>query len=125
MQFQNLLKLLLIFIMLCSRCNAESFDSLWMGRIARPPLDGTASIYSNGVGSRGNRLSGIYCAHPTERFGQILVVINKESRRRVFCPVLDKGPFVKGRAIDLSKAAGKAIGCDGLCEVWVYRDGYE
>lgn len=102
-----------------------SFNDLWMGRVARPPLDGTASVYSDTIGSQGNHLSGIYCAHKTETFGQSLIVVNKDNHRRVICPVLDLGPFKKGRVLDLSNEAAKAIGCDGLCEVWIYREGFE
>jgi rare lipoprotein A len=29
----------------------------------------------------------------------------------------DRGPFIKGRSLDLSKAAAQRIGCAGVCRV--------
>jgi rare lipoprotein A len=33
----------------------------------------------------------------------------------------DRGPFVRGRSLDLSAAAARAIGCGGVCRVSVSR----
>jgi rare lipoprotein A len=41
--------------------------------------------------------------------------------RSVAVRISDRGPFVKNRAIDLSPAAGKRIGCAGVCEVQIER----
>lgn len=37
--------------------------------------------------------------------------------RSVAVRITDRGPYSRGRAIDLSVAAGKRIGCGGVCEV--------
>jgi rare lipoprotein A len=48
-------------------------------------------------------------AHKTLPFGTILSVINLENGKVVTVRVNDRGPFVKGRIIDLSKSAAKEL----------------
>jgi rare lipoprotein A len=47
--------------------------------------------------------------HVTGPHGSVVVRIN------------DRGPFVKGRCIDLSWGAARALGCGGLCRVTMGR----
>lgn len=49
-------------------------------------------------------------AHRTLPFGTLLVVTNPENGKAVTVRVNDRGPYVKGRALDLSEAAALAIG---------------
>lgn len=37
--------------------------------------------------------------------------------RSVVVKITDRGPFMRGRSIDLSPAAAKRIGCPGVCNV--------
>ena len=53
------------------------------------------------------------CAHPTLPFGTRVLVTDPSSRRRVVVVVNDRGPFNKGRMIDLSLAAAKALHMTG------------
>jgi rare lipoprotein A len=57
-------------------------------------------------------------AHRTLPFGTRLKVTHKG--RSVIVTVNDRGPFVKGRHLDLSRAAARAIGCKGICTVTVH-----
>ena len=50
------------------------------------------------------------CAHRTYPFGTLLKVTNKQNGRQVIVRVTDRGPFNRGRIIDLSWGAAKAIG---------------
>jgi len=54
------------------------------------------------------------CAHKTYSFGTRLRVTNLSNNKTVTCIVNDRGPFVKGRDIDLSYAAAKEIGLIGM-----------
>lgn len=54
-------------------------------------------------------------AHKTIRFGTMVKVSN--GNRSVIVRINDRGPFLKGRIIDLSKSAALLIGCPGLCKV--------
>jgi len=49
-------------------------------------------------------------AHKTLPFGTKLKVTNKNNGRSVVVRINDRGPFIKGRIIDLSKAAASQIG---------------
>lgn len=51
-------------------------------------------------------------AHKTLPFGTKLRVQNLTNGKSVECFVQDRGPYVKGRTIDLSYAAAKIIGID-------------
>ena len=108
---------------------AETFQQMWMGRIARPPADNEeASVYwEDKWDARGKRFkpNEVSCAHRTEALGTIFIVTNLENGKKIECPVLDRGPFAQGRVLDFSLGAARKIGCDGLCRVTVRRAGYE
>ena len=112
-----------------SHAYADTFQEMWMGRIARPPADDQeASVYwEDKWDARCKRFKAneVSCAHRTEAFGTIFVVTNLENGKKIRCPVQDRGPFARGRVLDFSLGAARQIGCDGLCRVTVRRAGYE
>jgi len=59
------------------------------------------------------------CAHKRLPFGTKLEVTNLKNKKSVVVRVNDRGPFVKGRIIDLSYAAAKKIGMIGAGTVKV------
>lgn len=61
--------------------------------------------------------NALTAAHKTLPFGTKLKVTHKG--RSVIVTVNDRGPFIKGRHLDLSRAAARAIGCKGVCTVRV------
>lgn len=63
--------------------------------------------------------NALTAAHKTLPFGTKLKVIYKG--RSVIVRINDRGPFVKGRSIDLSRAAARKIGCHGVCVVKIIR----
>ena len=81
--------------------------------------EGTASWY--GPGFHGNRTSSgeIYdqndltAAHQTLPLGTRVAVTNLQNGRTVEVRINDRGPFVKGRTIDLSYAAARSLGMLG------------
>ena len=50
------------------------------------------------------------CAHKTLPFGTVLRITNLSNNKTVDVRVNDRGPFVKGREIDLSKGAAQKLG---------------
>ena len=58
-------------------------------------------------------------AHPTLPLGTKATVTNLENGRSVDVKINDRGPYVKGRDIDLSKSAAKELGMtkDGVAPV--------
>lgn len=63
--------------------------------------------------------NAITAAHKTLPFGTRVTVVHLGNGREVTVRINDRGPFVRGRVIDLSRAAAKQIGMidDGLAEV--------
>lgn len=59
----------------------------------------------------------ITAAHKTIRFGHKVRVTSKG--KTIFVKITDRGPFIRGRCIDLSVAAGKALGIGGLGRVTI------
>jgi rare lipoprotein A len=49
-------------------------------------------------------------AHKTLPLGATVLVVNEHNKRRVVVSINDRGPYVDGRIIDLSKAAAAEIG---------------
>jgi rare lipoprotein A len=82
---------------------------------------GIASVYAY-AGQRtasGERAqpNGLTAAHRTLPFGTRVRVTNKSNGRSVTVRINDRGPFVRGRVIDLTPAAAHALGFSGLARV--------
>jgi len=85
---------------------------------------GMASIYSVDSGAstaNGERLdpTALTAAHRTLPFGTKVRVTNQNNRRSVVVTINDRGPFVRGRIIDLTPAAGRALGFAGVAPVTI------
>jgi rare lipoprotein A len=84
---------------------------------------GIASVYS--THEQGNRTaSGIplrndalTAAHRTLPFGTRVRVTNLRNHRSVVVKITDRGPYVRGRIIDLTPAGAQALAMDGLAPV--------
>jgi rare lipoprotein A len=62
-------------------------------------------------------MHGISAAHKGLRFGTRVRVTDKRTGRSIVVRINDRGPFVKGRIIDLSGGARQALGMGGLAPV--------
>lgn len=77
--------------------------------------EGRASWYGPGFHGRktasGEKFNqkDLTCAHRSLPFGTQLKVVNLNNDQSVIVRVNDRGPFVKGRIIDLSKSAAREI----------------
>jgi rare lipoprotein A len=74
---------------------------------------GTASWYSSGSRTASGEHfnpNGISVAHRSLPFGTILHLTNPSNGRKIKAVVNDRGPFIKGRVIDVSKGAARALG---------------
>jgi len=79
-------------------------------------LHGKASYYwqPQAVASGGRfNPNAMTAAHKTLPFGTRVLVTNKHNGRSVTVRINDRGPYIKGRIIDLSKAAAYKIGMQG------------
>jgi rare lipoprotein A len=77
-------------------------------------------MYGNESGSKtasGQRFNenAMTCAHRSLPFGTKLRV--SHGGRSIIVTVNDRGPFVRGRVLDLSTGAARALGISGLGQV--------
>jgi rare lipoprotein A len=66
--------------------------------------DGLASFYGS------SKSKALTAAHRTLPFGTEVRVTNKKNGKTVVVRINDRGPFIKGRIIDVSHAAARALG---------------
>jgi rare lipoprotein A len=91
--------------------------------LASPANAAIASVYGGADGYCGSRMASggrldcaaMTAAHRTLPFGTFVRVTL--GTRSVVVRITDRGPFVRGRSIDLTPAAARRIGCAGLCNV--------
>jgi rare lipoprotein A len=81
---------------------------------------GIASVYSH----RGKTASGetavaggLTAAHRSLPFGTLVRVINRRNGRSVVVRINDRGPFTRGRVIDVTPAAAGQLGFSGVTPV--------
>jgi rare lipoprotein A len=83
----------------------------WSGR-----QGGLASWYGPGFYGKRTASGTVYtgtaltAAHPSLPFGTLVRVTNLANGRTVVVVIDDRGPFVRGRVIDLSAAAARRLG---------------
>ena len=87
-----------------------------MGSTSGHSFSGMASYYGNESGSRtasGARFNqnAMTCAHRSLPFGTKLRVTHRG--QSVVVTVNDRGPFIKGRVLDLSTGAARVVGLTG------------
>ena len=88
-------------------------------------MNGTASWYSYQASNRSHKTASgevfspkkMTAAHKTLPFGTKVKVTNLDNKKSVVVTINDRGPFVRGRIIDLSKSAAKMIGMTGIEKV--------
>jgi rare lipoprotein A len=80
---------------------------------------GMASVYSDSRTASGEAMifGAMTAAHRSLPFGTSVTVVNRKNGRSVVVRINDRGPFVRGRVIDLSPAAARVLGIDSLASV--------
>ena len=79
------------------------------------PYSGKASWYGDKFNGNSTASGEIFsdraltAAHPSLPFGSIVEVTNVENNKKIKVRINDRGPFTKGRIIDLSKEAFSRI----------------
>lgn len=109
---KNILKIVLCISIIASSCgytnkigNASYYSDYYEGRTT-----------ANGETFRQSKVTA---AHKTLPFGTKVEVTNLKNHKSIVVRINDRGPFVKGRIIDLTKSAAKEIGMlsDGVSKV--------
>lgn len=115
----NFFKVVIFLISLIAFTNLDANAQSRYNRDNRPvsitqPYGG-ASYYGHSWNGRKTACGEIFntdsftCAHRTLPFGTMLKVTNKQNGKSVVVRVTDRGPYIKGRIIDLTLAAAKKI----------------
>lgn len=104
--------LVLSFALVCAALPAVHAETCIASTYGRESGPHTAS------GERFNP-DHISCAHKTRPFGSVVTVTLLSTGRSISCRVNDRGPFVRGRCIDLSTAAARVLGMNGIAKVKV------
>jgi rare lipoprotein A len=76
--------------------------------------------YSSGTKTAsGERLQddALTAAHPSLPFGTMVRVTNHRNGHTALVRINDRGPFIRGRVIDVSPAAARALGFSGVAQV--------
>jgi rare lipoprotein A len=85
----------------------------------------TASAGEQGIASYyGNpHCSGLIAAHKTLPLGTQVRIVNLDNGRSAVVKIVDRGPFIRGRIIDVSPAAASALGFrqSGVAHVRIER----
>jgi rare lipoprotein A len=101
------MKKLLLLSLLAFTCTIYSQETTIKGKV---------SYYANKFHGRktasGKRFDNtkLTCAHKTLPFGTLLKIINPIDGRFVIVEVIDRGPYIKKRVVDLSRSAFLKIG---------------
>ena len=106
---------------------AFQFGAAFLTTASAGDQSGIASTYSTDSGrstASGQRLNpgALTAAHRSLPFGTKVRVTNKTNGRSVVVTINDRGPFVRGRLIDLTPAAAHVLGFSGLARVSVNRE---
>jgi len=108
--YPSMRKYLLLFILLiltaCAHGGLDSRGSYtglasWYGPNFNGKLTASGEVYD---------MHALTAAHKTLPLGTIVEVENLENHRRVRLTINDRGPFVRGRIIDLSYRGAKELG---------------
>jgi rare lipoprotein A len=62
------------------------------------------------------------CAMRSEPFGTKILITNDENGNESWCIVSDRGPYVRGRIIDVSPIVRDELGFGGLTRVRLYEN---
>jgi len=75
--------------------------------------------YTGGRTASGERArpNGMTAAHRSLPFGTNVQVTNRRNGRSAVVRINDRGPFVRGRVIDVTPAAARVLGFSGLTQV--------
>ena len=75
--------------------------------------------YNGGRTASGERMNpnAMTAAHRARPFGSHVTVTSHSTGRSVTVRINDRGPFVKGRCIDLSTGAARVLGFAGIARV--------
>ena len=106
------LLILLCIILLSSCASTHHVDNAPKQRGNYVVASWYGKQFNGKLTASGNKFNmyAMTCAHKTLQFGSKLRVTNPDNNKSVIVTVNDRGPFIRGRDLDLSYGAAKKIG---------------
>ena len=104
-----------VFVLAAETAGAAAAAAKKKAQPKTPALSGIASVYAYKKRSRSAsgefiNFKSLVAAHRTLHFGTQVRVTNRRNGKSVVVRIIDRGPFIRGRVIDLSPAAAREIG---------------
>ena len=100
--------LLALWVLMCLESAAQAQVATYYGKEFAGQRTASGEKFNPGA---------MTAAHRTLPFGTRVRVTNSHNGRSVIVRINDRGPFVKGRSIDLSSGAARAIGMGSAANV--------
>ncbi len=129
--YKHQLLFLAVILLFLAGCHRKTIPSSNLGGTGTLHTEtGLASYYADKLNGHATASGEPYssskntAAHKKLPFGTMVKVTNVANNKSVIVRINDRGPFVSGRIIDLSKSAAIAIGMigDGIVKVTIqYR----
>ncbi len=98
---------------------ALAFAGCKSGGASGPSTEGMASYYADSLAGNKTASGARYdpdedtCAHRTLPFGSEIEIEDVKTGRRARCVVTDRGPYAKGRIVDMSRSVAEKLGVYG------------
>jgi rare lipoprotein A len=104
-----------VFILAAEAAGASDLAEKKKQQAKTPAFSGIASVYRYTKQTRSAsgevlNFETMVAAHRTLRFGTKVLVTNRRNGKSVVVRIVDRGPFIRGRVIDLTPAAARVIG---------------
>jgi rare lipoprotein A len=110
-----LISLAVASILLVGLASAATSEPQWQNQ------SGIAAVYSEKSGKTTSgeafKPEDMTAAHRSLPFGTMVRVTNTQNGRSIVVRINDRGPFTRGRVIDVTPAAARALGFSGLVPV--------
>jgi rare lipoprotein A len=100
------MKYLLVLLLLSSSSYAKDANVSWYGPGFHGKKTASGKIFNQ---------NAMTAAHKTLKFGTKIKLTHKG--KSVIVTINDRGPFIKNRTFDISKAAAKRLNCTGVCRM--------
>lgn len=112
------MRTLLAAILLCALAVPLHAEDCMASVYAIGDLSQTGTVTASGISLNDSHFTA---AHKKLPFRSKVKVTNKNNGKSIVLMITDRGPYVKGRCIDVTKGAARALGFSGLAPVSVER----
>lgn len=115
-----MIRILLAALLLCVFCNEVAAETCIASQYGVGDGYNGGPVACRGYGRFNTHATSPYTiAHKTRACGSGVTVTNLSNGKSISAIITDRGPFVRGRCVDLGRAGANAIGMGGTARVRV------